>query len=134
MSDAYSTLESIWARYLEGERSNLEMEMLALLSSQGIRVRQRDGDLKQITVSKATTVESGFVIGLRYIKLDGTCTEDHFSLEKDGVIRPYYKGRLEDKWAEYRGTHKQEVNFDRAFDVHDPITLVNTITFIKTSS
>lgn len=131
MNDPYSDLEDIWTRYLEGDRSNMEKEILALLDSQGIRIRLDDGELKQLTVSKPTSVTSGFVIGLRYTKRDGTQTEDHFSVEKGHPIQRHYKGTLECKWPDYRGTHKQQVTFTLVADEQAPITSVNTISLVK---
>ena len=113
MSDPYSDLEDIWNRHRGGDKAITEKDILALLESQGIRIRRDDGDLKQLTVSKPTSVTSAFVIGLRYDKRDGTQTEDHFAFEKGRPVERHYRATLERKWPEYRGTHKQQVLYTR---------------------
>ncbi len=138
MSDAYRMLQDIWTRCLRGEQTNIERDILDLLLRHRIKIRQHDGDLKQITVSIPTSIDNAFVIGLRYIKADGTCTEDHFLCQQDvemnGVpigIEPQYKGRLEFRLPEYRGTHKQQVDFRRPVAQTRAVTQVNTITYVK---
>ena len=131
MSDLYNNLEGIWKRHLDGDNSNTGKDILALLNSQGIRIRQDDGELKQLTVSKPTSVQSAFVIGLRYDKRDGTQTEDLFSVAQGRPIKRHYRGRLERKWPEYRGTHKQQVLYTLVIDVQATMTSVNTITVLK---
>ena len=131
MSDLYNNLEGIWKRHLDGDNSNTGKDILALLNNQGIRIRQDDGELKQLTVSKPTSVQSAFVIGLRYDKRDGTQTEDPFSIEQGRPIEPHYIGSLERKWPEYRGTHKQQVLYTLVIDVQATMTSVNTITVLK---
>jgi hypothetical protein len=137
MDNIYLSLQDIWARHLRGER-NIERDILDLLSRHGIKIRQNDGALKQITVSIPTSVDNAFVIGLRYIKADGTRTEDLFLCQdnayKNGVpveIEPHYKGRLEFRLPEYRGTHKEQVDFGQAVAQFDGVTQVNTITHVK---
>jgi hypothetical protein len=76
------------------------------------------------------------VVGLRYIKMDGTYTEDHFVCSKNQAsnlepveIERYYKGKLERKFQEYKGTHKQQIDPER-LAVHDSrISQVNTISY-----
>lgn len=137
MSNVYRVLQDLWTSYLRSEQ-NIEQDILDLLSRHGIKVRQDDGDLKQITVSIPTSIDNAFVIGLRYVKADGTRTEDHFlcqeDADKNGVpieIEPQYKGRLEFRLPEYRGTHKQQADFGRPVAQLDAVTQVNTITYVK---
>jgi len=112
MSDPYFEMEDIWARYLAGDRSKTSIDVLDLLTRQGIGLRQKDGELRQVTSSKPTSIPHGFVIGLRYVKRDGSLTEDHFAVEAgQKIVEPHYRGTLERKWPEYRGTHKQQVVF-----------------------
>lgn len=137
MNDAYLLLESIWKRRLGGEVVDIEREVLGLLSRQGIKIRQDDGELKQINLSIPTSTENAFVIGLRYIKRDGTYTEDHFLCQKDIEpstkrleIEPHYRGRLEFKLPEYRDTHKQQVALTETGIEGGNITQINTISLI----
>lgn len=109
----------------------MQEEILDLLKGQGIRIRQDDGELRQLTLSRPTSVNSGFVIGLRYDKRDGTQTEDLFPGEKGRPIKGYYKGSLQQQWTEYQGTHKQKVVFTTVANEPAPTTLVNTISMLK---
>jgi len=115
MNQIYSTLEYIWKRAHCGESVDIESDIIGLLSRQNIKIRQIDGDLTQINISIPITIKNAFVIGLRYIKKDGTCTEDHFLCEKYVVsstmqleIEPHYKARLEFRLHEYHGTHNSK--------------------------
>lgn len=130
MSDPYSDIEGIWNRYLSGDTFNAEREIRALLDSQGIRIRQDDGELKQFTISKPTSITSGFALGLRYVKRDASHTEDHFTFEKGRAIECHYRGSLENKWPEYKDTHKQQVLFALVVDVQNSITSVNTVSLL----
>ena len=131
MSDPYADIEGIWNRHLGGESFYAEHEIRAILDGQRIRIRQDDGELKQFTISKPTSVASAFALGLRYIKRDGSQTEDHFTFEKGQPTECHYRGSLENKWPEYKGTHKQQVLVTLVVDVQRPITSVNTITLLK---
>lgn len=131
MKDAFSELEGIWSRCIENDRKNMFEEILDLLQDQGKRIRQVDGELWQITLSKPNSVSSGFVIGLRYVKKDGTLTEDLCTVERGRPIECHYKGRLQQQWPEYRETHKQEVVFAVVANEPAPTTFVNTISLVK---
>ncbi len=138
MSETFSALENIWKRFHGGEFVDIECDILGLLSRQGIKIRQLDGQLKQINLSKPTTTENAFVIGLRYVKADGTCTEDHFlclkNIEPSATrleIKPHYKRRLEFRLPEYRCTHKQQVDFTQPAVKDSTTTHVNTISYLR---
>jgi len=131
MKEALVELEGIWSRCIEDNRKNMGEEVLDLVKDQGIRIRQDDGELRQVTLSKPTSVDSGFVIGLRYHKRDGTQTEDLFPVENGRPIEGYYKGSLQQQWTEYRGTHKQQVVFKMVANEPEPTTSVNTITVVQ---
>ncbi len=96
--------------------SSALLKIIPLLKNYGIRLRQNDDSLKQITFSIPTTKENSYVVGLRYIKNDGTFTEDHFLCESEGVglkgeeIVHHPKRKLEYKLPEYKGTHKEIPN------------------------
>lgn len=138
MNEPYSGLENIWNRLHTGELVDIESGIRALLSRQGIKIRQNDGVLRQINLSIPKTIEDAFVIGLRYVKRDGTCTEDHFLCQKHMEpsasrlqIEPHYKKRLEFKLPEYRGTHKEQVDFTQSVFMGSTITQANTITYFR---
>ena len=134
MNTSYVAIENIWTRAQRGEKIDMEGEVLALLLQHRIRPRQDDGELRQINISKASSAAYAFVIGFRYIKRDGSCTEDHYLCRRDGVgIEPHYGRRLETTLQEYRGTHKEEVDFTEWPSSGGFITQTNTITFTKTT-
>lgn len=133
MKDVFTELEGLWSRHIHGDRKDMGQEILDLLKDQGIRIRQDDGELRQVTLSKPTSVNSGFVVGLRYDKRDGTQTEDLFPVEKGRPIQGYYKGSLQKQWPEYQGTHKQQVVFTMIATEPAPTTSVNTISVVKNS-
>ena len=133
MNSTYVAIENIWTRSQCGETVDSESEVLTLLLQQGIRPRQDDGELRQVNISMPSSAEHAFVIGLRYIKRDGSCTEDHFLCRRDGVgIEPHYRCRLEATLPEYRGTHKEQVDFTESPSSDSFVTQANTITFTKT--
>lgn len=127
MSCAYADVEAIWNRHISGDQSKTKDDVVALLASQGIRLRQDDGELRQVTVSKPTSLANAFVIGLRYQKNDGSHSEDLFLVEKGCPIEAHYKGSLEHKLQEYGSTHKQPVPFTVVVDLRPPLTAVNTL-------
>jgi hypothetical protein len=131
MSYAFTTLEAIWTRHINGDPSDTERGLIALLQSERIRIRQDDGELRQLTISRPTSVTSAFVIGLRYEKRDGTPTEDLFSVEEGRPIESHYRGSLERRWPEYRGTHKQQIPLTLVVDMKAPITCVNTFSIFS---
>lgn len=130
MSDAYAEVEAIWNRRMGGDQSKTKDDVVALLASYGIRLRQDDGELRQVTVSKPTSVSDAFVIGLRYHKNDGSQSEDLFFVKKGRSIEPHYRASLERKLPEYRGTHKQPVPSTLVADVPVPPTAVNTLSVL----
>jgi hypothetical protein len=110
MSDAYTELECIWARALAGDRQQMARDVIVVLTREGISLRQKDGTLVGVTLSKPTSDPEARVIGLRYVKQDTTQTEDHFTLTPGGAIEKHHRGTLEEQWPEYRGTHKLQVD------------------------
>jgi hypothetical protein len=83
-------------------------EILGLLKEhggpRGIGIRPVDrAELWQVTLSKPTSVNSGFAIGLRYVKKKMEMqTEDHFAVEPGSPIERHYRGSLEQKWPRVR--------------------------------
>lgn len=129
MSDPYTEVGSIWGRALAGDRSSTANDILALLAREGIRLRQDDGTLAQVTLTKPTSDPQSRVIGLRYIKRDTTQTEDLFTLKPGRAVESHYRGALERQLPEYRGTHKQQVDVTLVEDDRQVLsTWVNTIT------
>ena len=131
MKDAFAEVERIWARCVTEGRKDIEGDILDLLKDQGIGIRRDDGSLKQVTLSIPTLVNSAYVIGLRYIKRDGTQTEDLIPVEKGRSVEGCYKGSLQARWPEYDGTHRQQIVFAIVADEPPPTTAVNTISMVK---
>jgi hypothetical protein len=131
MKNAFAEIEEIGRRYIDDNRTNMGQEILDVLQDQGIRIRQDDDQLRQLTLSKPLSVDSGFVIGLRYNKRDGTRTEDLFRVESGHPIQAYYKGSLQRQFPEYQGTHKQRVVYEIVATEPAPTTSANTIAVVK---
>ena len=115
MNKAYAKLQRIWDTCSATETSGL-VDIISVLAEDGKSLRQRDGDIFQITLSIPTSIEQAFVIGLRYRKKDLSFTEDHFLChsEREGTsnenISYHFKRTLEHQLAEYKGTHKEIPN------------------------
>ena len=136
MNDRFAALLSWWNEGESVDFEEVESQVRIVLSQHNIRLRQDDGYLVQINFSLPQS-HSGLVLGLRYRKRDGTLTEDHFLCVDgpEGVeITPYYTAALEELLAEYRGTHKQQVDIAAAWTSLPsggvPI-LVNTISVAR---
>lgn len=134
MNSAYRELEKIWRGCHKGGNEKLQ-EVIPLLASHGTSLRKKDGTLKQINLSIPNTRDDAYVVGLRYIKNDGTCTEDHFLCERDtpeGLerlkIACFPKRKLEDELPEYKGAHKQQVAFSQT-EISSSVTDVSTLSY-----
>lgn len=92
------------------EKSYARQDVLNLLYNSGIKLRNKDGDLKIVTISTPTSETDCYVIGLRYKKKDMTYTEDCFIVRKGRQkITAHYKGDIETIFPEYKGTHKEQL-------------------------
>lgn len=131
MNDEYFSIEHIWTRYCAGAEFDVESEILEVLLREKIERRKDDGDLKQINISRPTSIPNCYVVGLRYIKNDGTQTEDHFLFQKGKPIAKFYRRNLEKVLSEYTGAHKMQVPLSPAATAGTTTTYVNTVTFIK---
>ena len=75
------------------------------------------------------------MVGLRYIKSDGTYTEDHFLCEKEGTglkgeeITHHPKRRLELALPEYKGAHKETPDLNAVKNTKS-ITDVSTHSYV----
>ena len=133
MNDAYKKLKDVWHSCSNNGCHTL-LEIISILSNYNIRLRQKDGTLRQVTLSIPTTKENSYVIGLRYIKNDGTYTEDHYLCERDGAglkgkkIVGHFKRKLEYKLPEYMGTHK-EIPDKNIEQFHESVTDVSTYSY-----
>lgn len=123
MESKYETIKNLHQRVSEFGKAELLKMVPNLLESWGIKSHVDDGVLSQINISNP---ENGIlVIGLRYIKNNGTFTEDIFEVNSSNPndIPKYYKGKYERERSEYKGTHKQK-NISSS-----PFTSVNTCSF-----
>jgi hypothetical protein len=111
MSDPYADLESIWARALAGNREHTARDVIAVLTKEGIRLRQKDGTLAQVTLSKPTSDHESRVV------------------RSGRGIDSYYRGTLERELPEYQGTHKLQVDVTLVDGGEEVLpTWTNTIT------
>ncbi len=129
-NDAYGEVEALWNRHISGDQSKTKDDVVALLARQSTRLRQDDGELRQVTISRPTSLANAFVIGLRYQKNDESQSEDLFLVQKARPIERHYKGSLERKLPEYRGTHKERVPSTLVVDLGLPPTSVNTLSML----
>jgi hypothetical protein len=128
--EPFFELQAIWNRHIAGDKSRTASDVVALLYIHGIRLRLCDGYLRQLTVSIPTSVCSGYAIGVRYEKKDGSHTEDLFAVEPARRIRHYPKGALQREWPEYKNTHKQQVDFALVANENVSMSSVNTISVV----
>lgn len=87
---------------------DFHQQIVDLLNKYGIKLRQKDGTNPKATFSIPTSRPDVFVIGIRYLKQDGTKTEDHFLFQKDQGIERCYGKKLENLLPEYKGSHKAQ--------------------------
>ncbi|MDP2693105.1 MAG: hypothetical protein Q8O88_05710 [bacterium] len=87
-------------------RIKFHQEIVDLLSRHGINLRNKNGSNPIVTISHPTSLPGSMVVGLRYTKLDGTKTEDHFLFQANVKIEKCYGKRLERLFHEYSGAHK----------------------------
>jgi hypothetical protein len=83
-----------------------------LLNKNGIKLRDKDGKPRRLTLSTPISKEGNLVLGIRYEKLDRSFSEDAFLFESNGRIISLYKGRIEVLLPEYEETHKRQGDFD----------------------
>jgi hypothetical protein len=111
MSQSYKKLKQITDKiYSELEQNGKILhygnDIKKLLLEYKIKLRQKDGKLDQITISIPISKPKALVVGLRYIKIDRTKSEDLFLFEEGKDIVKGYKGKLEKLLPEYKNTHK----------------------------
>jgi hypothetical protein len=100
-----SITDSIYAGN-EPSRNEFHNSVVNLLANHGIRLRQKDGSSPIVTISHPISLPGSMVVGIRYTKLDGSKTEDHFLFQPNQEIERCYGKKLERLLPEYRGTHK----------------------------
>ena len=123
MESKYGTIKELHHKAHETGKAELLKDVPSLLDSWGVKLRADDGVISQVNISNPAN--GVLVIGLRYIKNDGTFTEDifEFNSSKPHEIAKFYKGKYERERTEYKSTHKQQ-NVSLS-----PYTSVNTCSF-----
>lgn len=107
MDTSFDELKVITDQVYSGNPpADFHEKIVNVLGRHGIKLRQKDGSIPIATISHPTSLIGSMVVGLRYIKKDGTKTEDHFLFQKGLVIKKCYGKKLEKLCPEYRGTHK----------------------------
>ena len=86
--------------------SVFHQRIVDLLTNHGIGLRQDDGSNPKVTISHPISLPRSMVVGLRYTKLNGIKTEDHFLFQPCRAIEKCYGKRLEELLPEYKGAHK----------------------------
>lgn len=105
-TDPFLELKTLTDAVYAGKRSRWATEVLALLERHGIKRRQDDGQLVELTFSVAKSRHETLVVGLRYRKRAGDHSEDHFLFTPGEPIEKCYGKRVEKILPEYEGTHK----------------------------
>lgn len=109
MDTSFDELKAITDQMYSGHpltRAVFHQRIVDLLANHEIKLRQKDGSNPQVTISHPTSLSGSMVVGLRYTKLDGTKTEDHFLFQPGREIERCYGKRLEELFLEYKGAHK----------------------------
>jgi hypothetical protein len=107
MDTSFEELKAITDAIYSGNiPADFHDQIIALLDSHGIGIRQDDGTDPKVTISHPTSLPGSMVVGLRYTKEDGSKTEDLFLFQPNQPIQPHYRGRLERIFPEYAGSHK----------------------------
>jgi hypothetical protein len=133
---SFVEVDAIRNRLATGEDFDAVSAVVSALGSCGIRARQRDGELTQVNLSLPTSVQDAIVIGLRYVKADGSLTEDHYLCNRNllpgqsGIV--YFNKRgLETLLPEYKDTHKQQSALVESGHFVGAVTHANTISLLK---
>ena len=84
------------------------ISIILFLRDYGIKIRSDDGILFHITISETLRIRNVLFFGLRYLKRDGSETEDLYRLNSDGSFRLIDSG-YKCKIKEYKNSHKVSV-------------------------
>lgn len=111
MDTSFDELKAITDQLYSGNpitHTVFHQRVIDLLANHEIKPRQKEGSNPQVTISHPTSLPGSMVVGLRYTKLDGTKTEDHFLFQQGRAraIERCYGKRLEGLFPEYKGAHK----------------------------
>ena len=104
MGDIYTKLNSLMPTSVNTMTFNADSQevkqIVSNLETKDIKLRNDDGKLTGVTLSKPTTVSSctAIVVGYTYEKKDNTFTEDSFQVDGNDNVKKYYKGKIEKKF------------------------------------
>lgn len=103
----FSELKAFTDAYYRREIGKEEVfeKAFHLLDEHWVKLRQKDGQDPSPTISVLTD-GSAIIFGVRYRKLDGSKTEDHFVFRSDRNLYKCKGKELERMYPEYKGTHK----------------------------
>lgn len=107
---SYDELKAVLDQYYTDWKMPGMKVFLNILAKYGVRPRNKDGKLCEITFSIPKTVTDGIVLSLRYEKENESYSEDLFLFELGKPIQKGYRGALERVLPEYKDTHKGEPN------------------------
>lgn len=108
--EPFEKLKKVTDEIYSGLRSEYSADVVNILLDYNIKLRNKDGEPCQMNISIPSTRSNSILVGIRYSKIDGTNTEDHFLFEKGKSIVSFYKGKIEKILPEYKGTHKAQIN------------------------
>lgn len=110
MDNSYQEFKAITDKYYTDWQMPPINVFVDLLDGYGIKLRNKDGQLREATFSVPKSVSDALFLGIRYQKKDETFSEDLFLFQKGKPIQRGYKGELEKIVPEYKETHKGSPN------------------------
>lgn len=108
-NNPYCELKAITDAVYAKERDKYAKDVIGVLNKCGIKLREKDGTLREVNISIPKSNKECILVGFRYIKKDRSFTEDHFLFEKGKPIKSFYKGKIESVLPEYKGAHKYQI-------------------------
>ena len=88
-------------------KSEAFKQAYAVLSKYGIRLRDKDGTNPVMTLSPPD--DNTLVMGVRYVKVGGGNTEDHFLFSRDTDLYRCKGKELERILPQYKGSHELQL-------------------------
>jgi len=110
MDKSYLDLKKITDKYYTDWQMPDAQIFIDLLNDNGIKIRQKDGELIETTFSIPKTLKNSIVLGFRYRKKDNSYSEDLFIFRLDYKIVRGDKSYMEKILPEYKNTHKGKPN------------------------
>jgi hypothetical protein len=109
MDDPFRELKKIVDECYKTQEVVFAKEAIQILNKNGIKLRQRNGSPVQANISFPNDSSTSIMLGIRYVKEDKSNAEDLFLFAENKEIQPFYKGKAEKLFPEYKGTHHRSI-------------------------